>query len=348
MTHGVPPKKTLILNILDILKKHSDADHRLSAKDIGVLLAQEYGQQVDRKAIRRNLSSLQELGYDIECTETVRTNGRGEQETILTGWYINRTFTDAELRLLIDSLLFSKVLTGGQRREIIGKLEGLSSSHFRTKVRHIRSLPEGLPENKQVFLTIELLDEAITEGKQVSFHYAEYGPDKKARPRKSRDGTRDETYAVSPYQMAAANGRYYLICNRTGYPRVSHYRVDRMIDVQLLDAAITPLETLTGYERGLDLPRHMAEHVYMFAGESVPVTFAAGRALLGDVMDWFGHEVRIEEADGKGVHVHVRVNENAMFYWALQYAEHVEVLQPESLRGRLGAAARAMATKYVD
>ena len=35
------PKKLLILNILDILQKYSDADHRLSQKDIGDILEKE-------------------------------------------------------------------------------------------------------------------------------------------------------------------------------------------------------------------------------------------------------------------------------------------------------------------
>ncbi len=46
--------------------------------------------------------------------------------------------------------------------------------------------------------------------------YAEYGIDKKLYPRKNDDGT-VKSYTVSPYQMVATNGRYYLICNRTGF-----------------------------------------------------------------------------------------------------------------------------------
>ena len=67
------PKKLLILNILDILRKYSDADHRLSQKDIADILKRDYDMTVDRKAVRRNLLSLMECGYEIEYSETVRT-----------------------------------------------------------------------------------------------------------------------------------------------------------------------------------------------------------------------------------------------------------------------------------
>ena len=36
------PKKLLIMNILDILRRYSDADHRLSQKDIIDILQTEY------------------------------------------------------------------------------------------------------------------------------------------------------------------------------------------------------------------------------------------------------------------------------------------------------------------
>ena len=108
MNYTVPPKKMLILNILDILKKYSDENHRLSAKEIGDRLEKEYLQKVDRKAIKRNLLNLIDFGYEIEFSESTRINKNGEEEAITSDWYLVQEFTDAELRLLIDSLLFCK------------------------------------------------------------------------------------------------------------------------------------------------------------------------------------------------------------------------------------------------
>ena len=72
------PKKLLILNILDILRKYSDEDHRLSQREIGEILKTEYGMTADRKAIRRNLSELLECGYPIEYSEnTSQRTGKG-------------------------------------------------------------------------------------------------------------------------------------------------------------------------------------------------------------------------------------------------------------------------------
>ena len=96
------------MNILDILRRYSDADHRLSQKDIIEILQTEYDMVADRKAIKRNLMNLIDFGYRLEYSESIRQNKSGEEEVIYTDWYLSRDFSDAELRLLIDSLLFSK------------------------------------------------------------------------------------------------------------------------------------------------------------------------------------------------------------------------------------------------
>lgn len=62
--YEVMSKKLLVINILDILNKYSDAEHRLKQKDFIDIPRKEYGMEVDRKAVRRNLSYLLEYGYD--------------------------------------------------------------------------------------------------------------------------------------------------------------------------------------------------------------------------------------------------------------------------------------------
>ena len=65
-------KKLLILNILDILQKYTDSDHRLSQKQIADILRKEYDMTADRKAIKRNLMDLIDYGFDIDYEETIR------------------------------------------------------------------------------------------------------------------------------------------------------------------------------------------------------------------------------------------------------------------------------------
>ena len=341
------PKKLLILNIFDILWKDSDQDHRLTKREIGEILRTRYGMAADRKAIKRNLMDLVEFGFDIEYREVPR-GGAGEEEenTILTDFYLVRPFTEGELRLLIDGLLFSRHLPHRQCRELVEKLEGLSSRYFRSRVRHIARMPVEQEDNQQLFLNIELLDEAIEKRQKAAFHYLEYGTDKKVHYRTRSDGSVRE-YVVSPYQMAARDGNYYLVCRREGYGGLANYRLDRICDLKILEE---PSESFTSpEERGgqpLDLAAYMREHIYMYAGGSCHAKLWVNRSLISSVIDLFGKDVVFSREDAEGVVVSVYANEMSIEQFAKSYAPNTAVLEPPELRKKVGDMLRRTAALY--
>ena len=322
-------RKKLSFAILDILRQYSDENHKLSQNDIVELLERDYDMKADRKSVKRNITTLLEMGYPIDFKETLRMypnkDGVLEESYILSDFWLDREFTDAELRLLIDSLLFSKHIPYSQCDELITKLEGLSNRYFKSRVRFISTLPETAPKNRELFYTIEILDEAIANGKQVAFTYNEYGTDKKLHPKRQRE------YIVNPYQMAATNGRYYLIGNYDKYDNLANYRLDRITGIRLLDTPVKPVRQVEGMKNGLYLPKHMAEHLYMFSGESVPVTFRMKKTILNDVIDWFGTEIVFFDETEDEVTARVTVNWSAMRYWAQQYCRFVRILTPTDL-----------------
>ena len=334
MAQTAPAKKMLMMNILDILKRYTDAEHTLSQKQIIDLLWSDYNMVADRKTVARNMSNLMEAYESVQYKgEVARTyiNKKGEKETsyILSDFYLERDFTDAELRLLIDSLLFSKHIPYSQCKELVEKLEGLSNKYFSAHVKHVRTMTGITTPNNQLFWTIEVLDEAIEKGLQVAFNYNTYKTDKKMHPSVNPDGSVRE-FMVNPYQMAATNGRYYLICNYEGKLNIANCRLDRITNIRLLDTPAKPKEQVQG-GKYFSLPKHMAEHLYMFSGESIPVTFRMKKIILNDVIDWFGTDIAFSNETEDEVTARVTVNWSAMRHWALQYCRHVRVLAPNDL-----------------
>lgn len=329
MNYTIPPKKMIIINILDILKRYTDENHKLSQKQIADILKNEYNTVVERKTIKRNIMNLIEFGYEIEYTETVRyiknKEGIKEENSIYSDFYLAREFTDSELRLLIDSLLFNRYLPAKQCKEMIKKIENLSNEYFKSRVKHIQNLPDNMPRNNQVFFTLEVLDEAISKGRKVEFTYNEYGTDKKLHPRKS------EPYVINPYQMVAVNDKYYLICNVDKYDNLANFRVDRITDIKISKDKVKSKKLVKGLENGLNLPKHMAEHIYMFGGGSIRVMFRTKKYLLSELFDWFGKDIVFSDETEDEVTCSVFVNEQAMRKWALQYALHVKVISPQGL-----------------
>ena len=121
-TYMVDGKKMMNICILEILRKYTDSEHTMDQKDIIKKLETEYGMKVDRKSVKSNLMNLVDFGYNLECTEIERENKNGETEILTKDWYYNHEFDDAELRMLIDSILFSKTIPRNQAQELIEKI----------------------------------------------------------------------------------------------------------------------------------------------------------------------------------------------------------------------------------
>lgn len=335
-------KKLMLLNILDILQKYTDGDHKLTQNEIVEKLKNEYSMKVDRKSVKHNLMDLKEFGYRVEyddnktrmITSKDPTTGETQkvESIIYTDFHLKRDFTEAELRLLIDSVLYSNYIPTKHGKELIEKLLGLSSVYFKDKMRHVDTAPEKRVINPQFFYTIEVLNDAISKGRKVSFSYCEYGTDKKLHEKRNADGGIRE-YVVSPYQMAVKEDKYFLICNYDKYNDITNYRVDRIKNIEILkDVPIKPFEQLDeATDRNLNLKEYMAEHIYMFAGDSVHARFRIPRAMIGDVIDVFGQDIRFMNDTDTHVTVLAYVNEQAMLQYAKSFAPDVVVLGPDKL-----------------
>ena len=316
--------------ILDILKEYSDEQHKLTQKEIIRLLKLNYDMECDRRSVKNNVLYLKEMGYDIE---------------IDAGYYLqSRELEDAELRMLIDSVLFSKCLTQKQAKSLVEKLRNFGNRYFSAKVTHISNLPDLYhADNKQLMYVLDAINDAIAEKKKISFTYNSYGLDFKLHSK------REEPYIVNPYQIVANNGRYYLIANYDKYNNVSHYRLDKMTDVEILDEKVKDKSEILEFSKEYNLPKHMAEHIYMFGGVSERVKLLVPESMMDEMVDWFGKDFRIVKTGIKGMmEIDVHCNENAMFYWALQYGPYVEVLEPVGLRKKIKYTIDGMQIKYKD
>jgi len=84
----------------------------------------------------------------------------------------------------------------------------------------------------------------------------------------------------------------------------------------------------------------------MFGGETVQARLEINTFLIGQLIDWFSKDFQIISDNGEKCVISLTVNENALFYWAMQYGEYVEVITPKKVRNRIKEAAKNMVAKY--
>ena len=314
---SLEPKKLALLRIWQILQKHSDYDHPMTHEDIIKHLESDYGIEMERKAVGKNIADLRDAGIDIGSRRA--------------GSYIDsREFEDSELKLLIDGVLQSKHITAKHSKDLIEKLCGLSNKYFRSHVKNVYSVNDwSKTENQALFYNIDVVDEAIATGKQVQYDYNKYGVDAKLH--------KSSFQRVSPYQLILHNQRYYLMGYSDYWGNMTFHRLDRISNMRIYDKPATLITNVKGYENGIDFKQIASTMPYMYTDKPERIEFIADEWIVDQIVDWFGKDIRMSLVpdNEKKVKVELVASPNAMEHWAMQYLNYVEVTKPESLRIRI-------------
>ncbi len=341
------PKKLAIIYILKVLESRSSPEKRYSQQQIIDLVYDEYGMKLDRKTIRHNLSMLIEAGFPLKYEEYHRTNKDGQQENILTNWYYEheRKWDESELKVMIDSLLFSNYLPPKQCRELVKKIAELGDEGSQKHLANSFGTVQQRPVNKSLFYNISVLSEAIAVRKKVTFHYCDYDTDLKLHPRSDSEGS-PKLYTISPYKLLSMNGRYYMLGKNDTHDDISTFRIDRIKDIEMTRINAVSVRAIKGLENGIDLAEFTAEHPNMWGGDVCTCTFICPRYIMDDIVDWFGSRANIRQLENDMLEIRVRISEGAMKHWAIQYADCVEVTSPKRVREDIAVTLREAAERY--
>ncbi len=310
---SITTDKANMLCILNILKEYTDASHIITTNGIIEKMDLLYMRKVDRRTVYGCISALTELGYDIS---DYADNGKGY-------CLLSRDFSQAEIRLLIDAIYSCEYISGKQTEELLGKLRRFLSSYERKNFSYTNIIKtEKKSLNPEVFLNIEILEEAINDKKQVSFTYLDYDYDKKLKPR------REKPYTVNPYAMLCEGNHYYLVLISEGHTEPSFYRIDMMKNIKILEK---PIE-ISKRDADLDSVKKV---VYAHSGKQQSVSLRCRKNVLRYVIEEFGSDISIKENPDGSFDAVVRTATEGLVYWALQYLQDVEVLSPKDVRDKI-------------
>ena len=307
------PQRLRTLCVMKILLRYSDEEHILSASDI-VGYLRTCGLDAERKAIYSDISILRQFGMDIETIPRV-------------GFYLSsREFELPELKVLVDAVQSSKFISARKSNELIRKLESLTSeSKAKQLQRQVFIRNRVKAESKSVYYNVDKIHAAISGNVRISFQYCEWTLDKKLKVRKN-----GEKYIVSPWALMWEDENYYLIgCTEiAGETCVRHYRVDKMKNTEILDAARIGRKEFEGF----DLPAYAKKTFGMFGGVDYTVSLSCERSLIGVVLDRFGRDVSIIPEPPDRFHVNVPVAVSPQFFgWVTGIGEGMTIAGPEEV-----------------
>lgn len=320
-------KELIDIYILEILSQYASENHKIYQKDIMRHLEDDYELKVSRKTLGTYLSCLRDNGY-------IKGN---------RGIYKVNKFSDMELRVLIDSVLYSQHIPQEVANDLITKLKELSSVGLKGIMRNVRYVNSlNRTGNDNLYGVLDGIDEGIEKNKKVRITRCGYNEKGKLQD--------IGTEVIDPYYIVASNSRYYIICYRGIENRLESRRVDRISSLEILDDTRKPLREIIKSSSGFDLGKYMREHVYMFSGESVTIKIKMHKNHLSYFVDWFGNEFRAKNIEGEEDYIEITTinNANATYYWALQFGEIAEILGPKHLRSRVEKGIKNILKKYQD
>lgn len=316
--------KLIDIRILEILRKYSSPERRLSQNEIIKFLDMEYGIEIARGALAEYIAELREAGYIAG----------------MRGVYSVNEFSDTELRLLIDGVMFGKHVPGADAKLLIDKLKKQSEYTMKNRVKYICYL-EGInrTSNEKLYEVIDVIDEAIDKNRKIEVTQCYFGPDGELHDRGQS--------VVDPYYMVSEKLHYYLICNSGHNADLDIRRLDRISNVRILDDIREPIDKVYKQNQQFDLTDFLKEHIYMTYGSSIHFKLKIVKKRIGEYIDWFGKGYRVVDKDDDYIIIADKANENAVYYWALQYGEIVEVIEPERFRQRIRDGVEKLCDKYM-
>ena len=323
-----PNQKLKLLYLLKILREETDPLHGLTLSDLARELA-KYDIRAERKTLYDDLELLRLYGLDIRTRRDRRV------------WYYLATpeMDLAERKLLTDAVQSAKFITHKQSGELIRKIGTMGSRHEAKLLQgQVYAAGRIKAENEDVYRNIGTLMEAIAECRAVRCRYFEWNARKQRILR--HDGA---VYHLSPRALTWEDENYYLVAYDSEAEKVKHFRVDKMLDIVLLEEKRVGDSAFEDFDMALYARRSFG----MYGGEPCHVQIECDNSLAGVVIDRFGLDVTVLSNRPDRFVFSAKVHVSPTFYsWVLGFGASMKVLSPEPVAKKVAELAHEVLSQY--
>lgn len=308
--------KGRLLFLEHYLQTYTDDQHSVSTDELIEIYASN-GFKANRNTIRDDIAILSSSGVD------VIQSYKGKQRAYHIG---NRLFDLAEVKTLVDAVCSSHFIAAKKSEELIAKLTQLTSIHYRDTLAYSAFAAGRIKaETPNIFITIDKINDAIGRGKKISFQYIDYLPDKTEVLR--HDGKR---YIVSPQTFLWNDDRYYVPSFSEEKGCIIPFRVDRMRNVEILEAA-------RFIDSSFDSSEYTRKVLKMYDGDlpEQEVTLIADNKHMLSIIDRFGEDIETAVVDDEHFKAVVTVCPSITFFaWVFQFSGQIRIAEPEDVKER--------------
>lgn len=321
-------QKLKLLYLTKIFREQTDEEHMLTIAEIIKKLS-AYDVSADRKTLYTDFEELRHFGLDIISQQI------GRQHYYYLG---AREFELPELKLLVDSVQSAKFITAQKSQKLIKKLEGLVSKYEATQLqRQVYITGRVKTMNESIYYNVDKLHAALSADAQIQFQYYQWNVKKEMELRRG-----GKLYQVSPWGLMWDDEYYYLVAYDAETDKIKHYRVDKMLRIQITD------QKRAGKERyqSFNLPDYTKRIFGMFSGEETKVTLEADNSMAGVLIDRFGKDIMLIPQDGGRFRATVDVAISDQFLGWIVALGTVKIVGPEAVVKKMQAKVSNLIADY--
>ena len=303
------------LQLFSYLWIHTDETNPATAEELRAYLQSRGIPIKDVRTIRGDISDLASFGIDI-------VEQRKQQYQYFIGI---RHFEAPEVKLLVDAVQSARFITTKKSKALIEKLSafvGPSQADILNRQLYVDQRAKA--DNEGIYITVDRIQTAIAQKRQIEFQYYEYLPTKKKQLKHG-----GLAYELSPYAMLWNNNSYYVAGYSTRHGKIVKYRLDRIERLEILDESqIPPADDF-------DVSDFFSQEFSMLDGTPCEVTLLCENALMNSIIDRFGEDVETHIANSTHFMVKATVDLSDTFYgWVFSSAGRMKIVDPpEAVKG---------------
>lgn len=310
-------------------------------------------------------------------------NGSGSQKR----YYFEPVLSKSDLNLINGALMSSRYLSEDEKNYLLSRLNILQPGYSPLadknpiedndgrEITQIKALPKLPTKNKQsnmpidsstLLRHIQTIYEAINNEEQLRIIYGAYDISDTTGKIVFRPRNAGKPYVLNPYALLWNDGEYYLIATHSSFTNPVHFRVDRIIDVDInteegkdgesipvkrkpIPEMLRPYYKREGKSRIFNSVKYANAHPSMKIYQKddlVNCTFECTSISLQILIDYFGADIRLAESpishdpsevDRNGNPQHflsatvTGVQRDCAVDFCLSHARYLKLLGPEDL-----------------
>ena len=222
---------------------------------------------------------------------------------------------------------------------LIKKIETLASVHSAQLLHRQVFVKNRIKTmNESIYYNVDEIHTGIARDRRIRFRYFDYTVSKERQFR--RDGG---YYVVSPFALTWDDENYYLVAYDSEAGIIKHFRVDKMLDIGILD------ETRDGQESfaALDMAEYAKKVFGMFSGREERVRMRFDNQLVGAVLDRLGRETMLIPDGESCFTVTAQVEVSPQFFaWISGFGRLARIVGPDHVVQAMRAHAAEVLAMY--